>query len=54
MNEDEPWENIGQDQYHWLEMVHGTELGDSYGACLQYFGNVETPQGRLLAFPNVL
>ncbi|KAI0198684.1 hypothetical protein F4808DRAFT_254042 [Astrocystis sublimbata] len=53
LNEEPPWENIGQDQYTWVELVHGTALGGWQGACLQYFGNVETPQGRLLAFPNV-
>jgi hypothetical protein len=47
----------GQDQYNWLEHVYGTALGPSGGvasACLQPFGSVETKQGRLLAFPNVL
>lgn len=45
---------VGQDQYHWLEWVHGTRLGGDYGNCLQNYGSVETPQGRCLAFPNVL
>jgi hypothetical protein len=43
----------GQDDYNWLERVYGTALSSS-GACLQYYGSVETRQGRLLAFPNVL
>ncbi|RFU79345.1 hypothetical protein TARUN_2881 [Trichoderma arundinaceum] len=42
----------GQDQYNYLERVYGTSLGDG-GSCLQNFGDVKTPQGRLLAFPNV-
>ncbi|KAI1366480.1 hypothetical protein F5Y08DRAFT_133372 [Xylaria arbuscula] len=53
LDEEEPWQNIGQDDYHWAERIHGTELGVTMGTCLQYFGNVETPQGRLLAFPNM-
>ncbi|KAK5625955.1 hypothetical protein RRF57_001671 [Xylaria bambusicola] len=46
--------DIGQYEYHWLEIVHGTRLGMSHGAGGQHFGNIETPQGRLLAFPNSL
>jgi hypothetical protein len=42
----------GQDQWHWLEHIYGTDLGDS-APCLQNYGSVETRQGRLLAFPNV-
>ncbi|KAI1423131.1 hypothetical protein F5Y12DRAFT_716640 [Xylaria sp. FL1777] len=54
LNDEEEYE-VGQDQYHWLEMVHGTYFGaGARGSCVQNFGNVETPQGRLLAFPNVL
>ena len=55
--QDELQEVTGQDQYNWLEHVYGTALGASGGvasACLQPFGSVETKQGRLLAFPNVL
>jgi Protein of unknown function (DUF4246) len=47
----------GQDAYGWLERLYGTALGPSEyvtNACLQHYGNVETRQGRLLAFPNVL
>ncbi|KAI0453530.1 hypothetical protein F5B21DRAFT_479023 [Xylaria acuta] len=43
---------VGQDEYRWLAKVHGTKLGDN-GVCLQNYGNVETPEGRFLAFPNV-
>ncbi len=44
--------SVGQDSYHWMQSVYGTHLGS--GACLQNFGSVETKEGRLLAFPNVL
>ncbi|KAI0467944.1 hypothetical protein F4859DRAFT_492174 [Xylaria cf. heliscus] len=43
---------VGQDQYRWLEQVHGASLG-YHGFCLQNYGSIETPEGRLLAFPNV-
>jgi hypothetical protein len=43
---------VGQDAYHWMESVYGTAL--SGGSCLQNYGSVDTPQGRVLAFPNVL
>ncbi|KAF2490543.1 hypothetical protein BU16DRAFT_470413 [Lophium mytilinum] len=45
--------DVGQDSYHWLEQVYGTGLGSGNSPCLQNYGTVETPQGRLLAFPNV-
>ncbi|KAF2649455.1 hypothetical protein K491DRAFT_698080 [Lophiostoma macrostomum CBS 122681] len=45
--------DIGQDSYHWLENVCGTNLGGGGSPCLQNYGSVETHQGRLLAFPNV-
>ncbi|KAF2106544.1 hypothetical protein BDV96DRAFT_507694 [Lophiotrema nucula] len=44
---------VGQDAYHWLEQVYGTELGGRSAPCLQNYGSVETRPGRLLAFPNV-
>jgi hypothetical protein len=52
LNDHEAYQ-VEQDQYFWLERVHGTDLGDN-GPCLQDYGSVETPQGRFLAFPNVL
>lgn len=42
----------GQDAYHWLERVYGANFRESPN--LQYFGNVETREGRMLAFPNTL
>jgi hypothetical protein len=45
---------VGQQSFSWLESVFGTNLGSgSASACLQNYGSVATPQGRLLAFPNV-
>ncbi|KAL6884769.1 hypothetical protein GGI43DRAFT_419254 [Trichoderma evansii] len=43
----------GQDQFNYLERVYGTGLKQNRAACLQTYGDVKTPQGRLLAFPNV-
>ncbi|KAK8057996.1 hypothetical protein PG994_008444 [Apiospora phragmitis] len=47
--------SAGQDAYHWLERSYGASFGPSGGGgpCLQFYGSVETPEGRLLAFPNV-
>ncbi|KAJ3459762.1 hypothetical protein MRS44_015835 [Fusarium solani] len=43
-----------QDEYNWLERVYGTALrGYGFSTCVQNFGDVQTKQGRLLAFPNV-
>ncbi|KAJ4264300.1 hypothetical protein NW762_005496 [Fusarium torreyae] len=45
-----------QDEYNYVERVYGTLLGPSQGpsgSCTQSYGDVETRQGRLLAFPNV-
>ncbi len=44
----------GQDAYNWLERVYGTCLGHAYAECWQPYGDVRTPQGRILAFPNTL
>jgi hypothetical protein len=45
---------VGQGNFRWLESVYGTMLGPGNSPCLQNYGSVETRQGRLLAFPNVL
>ncbi|KAH8898840.1 hypothetical protein GQ53DRAFT_791060 [Thozetella sp. PMI_491] len=53
--QDELQDTTGQDQYNWLERVHGTALGPAGGvtnSCLQNYGSVETRQGRMLVFPN--
>ncbi|KAK3298743.1 uncharacterized protein B0H64DRAFT_318307 [Chaetomium fimeti] len=45
---------VGQDAYHWMESIYGARFGCGSGsACLQRYGSVLTPPGRLLAFPNV-
>ncbi|KAL9562711.1 hypothetical protein ACKAV7_013275 [Fusarium commune] len=44
----------GQDGYNYLERVYGTDLGTQVGfsrSCVQSYGDVGTPEGRLLAFP---
>jgi hypothetical protein len=46
--------SVGQDAYSWLEAVYGTGLGGGNSPCLQNYGHVETKEGRMLAFPNVL
>lgn len=52
-DQDELQDKVGQDSYHWMECVFGTDLTRN-GSCLQSYGSVETSEGRLLAFPNVL
>ncbi|KAF4472606.1 hypothetical protein FALBO_493 [Fusarium albosuccineum] len=53
-DQDASWE-VGQGRYEWMERVYGTRLGSGSNdtSCLQRYGNVQTTQGRLLAFPNV-
>ena len=47
--------DVGQDAYSWMEQIYGTGLGaGSDSPCLQNYGSVETKEGRMLAFPNVL
>lgn len=46
--------SVGQDAYHWMEQIYGTGLGSGSAPCLQNYGSVETKEGRVLAFPNVL
>ena len=46
-----------QDYYNWLERLYGTSLDQSErgkNAALQNYGSIETREGRLLAFPNIL
>ncbi len=51
----EPEYSVGQDSHSWMERIYGTTLGSENTApCLQNYGSVETREGRLLAFPNVL
>jgi len=51
---DEDGFSVGQDAYHWMESIYGTEMGSGGGVCLQNYGTVQTKEKRLLAFPNVL
>jgi hypothetical protein len=46
--------SVGQDSFHWMEAVFGARMGGNSGECLQNYGTVRTPEGRLLAFPNLL
>ncbi|KAK3901763.1 hypothetical protein C8A05DRAFT_16086 [Staphylotrichum tortipilum] len=45
---------VGQDMYKPYERIYGTALSESDDSeRVQSYGSVETPEGRLLAFPNV-
>jgi hypothetical protein len=54
LNESEGPYDVGQDSYRWMENAYGARFGGNNGSCLQNYGHVQTRQGRLLAFPNVL
>ena len=45
---------VGQDLYRVYEHIYGTRLGFNNSETVQNYGSVHTPEGRLLAFPNVL
>ncbi|KAK4119639.1 hypothetical protein N657DRAFT_626454 [Parathielavia appendiculata] len=48
-------DRVGQDLYRVYERIYGTELSLSgRGGTVQSYGSVATPEGRLLAFPNIL
>lgn len=51
-------ERVGQGMYEPYERIYGTSLSwagsGEDSLALQSYGNVETREGRLLAFPNVL
>jgi hypothetical protein len=53
LSDDSQWQ-VGQDCYKWMNTNYGTDFGVTNGVCLQNYGSVETPEGRLLCFPNVL
>lgn len=45
---------VAQDMYRWYERLYGTSLSRGPGSeTVQIYGSVGTPEGRLLAFPNV-
>jgi hypothetical protein len=43
----------GQNMWGVYEYIYGTRLRDTDADAVQPYGNVETREGRLLAFPNV-
>ncbi|KAL2128960.1 hypothetical protein VTI74DRAFT_8414 [Chaetomium olivicolor] len=52
--DEEGYWSVGQDAYYWMQSIYGATLGSTSGSpCLQKYGRVNTPPGRLLAFPNV-
>jgi hypothetical protein len=50
---DQAWQ-VGQEQYKWLESVYAVNLSPGGDPAVQNYGSVDTCEGRLLAFPNVL
>jgi hypothetical protein len=52
LNEDDEW-NPGQDSFRWMNFNYGTSFRGNE-PCLQNYGSVETREGRLLSFPNIL
>lgn len=52
--QDELSYRTGQDMWGVYEHFYGTRLRDSDSESVQPYGDVETREGRLLAFPNVL
>ena len=54
VSQDDLQEQVGQDMYRVYEHIYGTRLGFNENETVQTYGSVYTPEGRLLAFPNVL
>ncbi|KAM7194458.1 Protein of unknown function (DUF4246) domain containing protein [Naviculisporaceae sp. PSN 640] len=46
-------ERVGQSMFDYYERLYCKRLGYNEDEAVQYFGDVVTQQGRLLAFPNV-
>lgn len=46
-------DRVGQSMYDYYEKLYDKRLGIDEDQAVQYFGDVVTQQGRLLAFPNV-
>ncbi|KAK3325080.1 hypothetical protein B0H66DRAFT_636573 [Apodospora peruviana] len=45
---------VGPGAFHWMEQIYGASLQFGFSSpCVQNYGSVATPEGRLLAFPNV-
>ena len=53
-SQDDLQEQVGQDLYRVYEHIYGTRLGFDDSETVQTYGSVHTPEGRLLAFPNLL
>ncbi|KAI0973396.1 hypothetical protein F4678DRAFT_426585 [Xylaria arbuscula] len=54
LDEEEEY-RVKRGRHSWLEKAFGTNFGNTHmGTCLQQYGNVKTPQGRIIAYPNVL
>ncbi len=53
-NQERLQRQVGQDLYRSYERIYGTGLSFNDSDAVQTYGSVETPEGRLLAFPNVL
>jgi hypothetical protein len=48
-------DQCGQDAFRYYERLYGNWLGGGSDTdTIQVYGSVKTPQGRFLAFPNVL
>jgi hypothetical protein len=47
-------EQLAQDMYRSYERIFGTGLHFNDASSVQRYGSVQTPEGRLLAFPNTL
>ncbi|VUC23569.1 unnamed protein product [Clonostachys rosea] len=49
--QDDLQDKLGQDQFDYAEQIYGTDFKQT--TAMQYYGRIETKEGRLLAFPNV-
>ncbi len=47
-------ERLAQDMYYLYERIYGTGLYFNDASAVQTYGSVQTPEGRLLVFPNAL
>ena len=45
---------LGQSLFSLYERIYATGLHSMDASTVQTYGNVQTPEGRVLAFPNVL
>lgn len=47
-------DQLAQDMYRPYERIYGTGLHFSDASTVQTYGGVQTPEGRLVVFPNAL